>query len=100
MSDILDMAHDMAKDLHDVGAMDDITMRVMNRLCLPEARVFAAADVKAIRKKTRMSQAVFAAVLNVGSSTVAQWEQGHRSPSGPSARLLDVIDRKGVEAIA
>jgi putative transcriptional regulator len=100
MSDILDMTHDMAKDLHEVGAMDDITMRAMDRLCLPKARALGAADVKAIRKKTRMSQAVFAALLNVGSSTVAQWEQGNRSPSGSSARLLDVIDRKGVEAIA
>ena len=99
MSEILDITHDMAKDLHEVGAMDDITMRVMDELCLPEPRTFAAKDVKAIRKKTRMSQAVFAAFLNVGSNTIAQWEQGNRSPSGPSVRLLDVIDRKGIEAI-
>lgn len=100
MSDILNMAHDMAKDLHKVGAMDDITMRVMDELCLPTPRRFSAADIKAIRTKTRMSQAVFAAFLNVGSNTIAQWEQGNRSPSGPSVRLLDVIDRKGIEAIA
>lgn len=100
MSDILDMAHDMATDLHEAGAMNDITMRFMDELCLPAARTFTAKDVKAIRKKTRTSQAVFAVILNVGSSTVAQWEQGNRSPSGPSARLLDVIDRKGIEAIA
>jgi len=29
MSDILDIAHDMVKDLHEIGAMDDITMRVI-----------------------------------------------------------------------
>ena len=66
---------------------------------VPEPRTFAAEDIKTIRKKTRMSQAVFAAFLNVGSNTIAQWEQGNRSPSGPSVRLLDVIDRKGIEAI-
>lgn len=99
MSDILEIAHYMAKDLHGVGAMDDITLRRIEELCLPEARAFAAEEIKAIRKKTRMSQAVFAALLNVGSNTVAQWEQGNRSPSGPSLRLLNVIDRKGVEAI-
>jgi putative transcriptional regulator len=43
-----------------------------------------------------MSQPIFAAMVGVGASTVAQWEQ----PSGASARLLDVIDRKGIEAIA
>jgi putative transcriptional regulator len=99
MNDILDLAHDMAKDLHDVGAMDDITMRVMDKICLPETPDFNAARIKEIRKKTRMSQTVFARVLNVGGTTVAQWEQGLKNPSGPSARLLDVIERKGVESI-
>ncbi len=28
----------MAKDLHELGAMDDITMRVMDRICVPEKR--------------------------------------------------------------
>ena len=38
MSDILDMAHDMAKDLHALGAMDAITMRMVDELCLPPKR--------------------------------------------------------------
>lgn len=99
MSDILDMAHDMAKDLHEVGAMDDITMRVIDRICVPEKPSFTVVRIKKIRAKTRMSQPVFAHVLNVAATTVAQWEQGKKSPSGSSARLLDVIDRKGIEAI-
>lgn len=99
MSDILEMAHDMAKDLHEVGAMDEITMRVMDRICMPEKPSFTAAKIKKIRAKTRMSQPVFAQFLNVGTTTVAQWEQGKKSPGGSSARLLDVIDRKGIEAI-
>lgn len=100
MSGILDMTHDMAKDLHAVGAMDVITMRMMDELCLPKKRTFSAADIRRIRNRTRMSQPVFAVLVGVGTSTVAQWEQGHKSPSGSSARLLDVIDRKGIEAIA
>jgi putative transcriptional regulator len=39
-------------------------------------------------------------MIGVGVSTVAQWEQGNKKPGGSSARLLDVIDRKGIEAIA
>ena len=92
MSDILDQAHDMAKDLHAVGAMDAITMRMMDELCLPEKRTFTAADVRRIRRGTRMSQPVFAVMVGVGASTVAQWEQGLKNPGGSSARLLDVID--------
>jgi len=100
MSDILDMAHDMARDLHEIGAMDAITMRMMDELCMPKKRSFTAVEVRRIRAGTRMSQPVFATLLGVGTSTVAQWEQGNRKPSGSSARLLDVIDRKGVEVIA
>lgn len=100
MSEILNMAHDLAKDLHAVGAMDAITMRMMDDLCLPQKRTFTAADVRRIRSRTRMSQPIFAIMLGVGANTVAQWEQGHKKPGGPSARLLDVIDRKGIEAIA
>ncbi len=100
MSHVLDMAHDAAEDLHKVGAMDDIIMRMMDELCLPKKRIFTAADVRCIREKTRMCQPVVAVLLNVGRNTVAQWEQGNRKPSGPPARLLDVIDRKGAEAIA
>ena len=39
MSDILKMAHDMAKDLHSVGAMDSTAARMMDELCLPKARI-------------------------------------------------------------
>jgi putative transcriptional regulator len=31
---------------------------------------------------------------------VQKWEIGQKSPSGPSLKLLDVIDRKGIEALA
>jgi putative transcriptional regulator len=100
VSEILKAAHELASDLHGVGAMDAITMRMMDELCLPPKRDFSATDIKRLRSQTHMSQPVFAMLLGVGANTIAQWEQGHKKPSGPSARLLDVIDRKGVEAIA
>jgi putative transcriptional regulator len=46
-----------------------------------------------------VSQAVFAAVLNTSLSTVQKWEVGDKKPSGPSLKLLNLIERKGLEAI-
>jgi len=46
VSEILDMAHEMARDLHEVGAMDNITMQKMDVLCLPPRRTFSAEDVQ------------------------------------------------------
>ena len=46
MSKILDIAHEMAKDLFEVGAMDEVTMRTVESLCLPEKRVFLPEDIE------------------------------------------------------
>ena len=41
-----------------------------------------------------------AAVLNTSVSTVQKWEIGEKRPSGPSLKLLDVIQRKGIASLA
>jgi putative transcriptional regulator len=46
-----------------------------------------------------ISQAVFAAYLNASISTVQKWENGDKKPSGAAARLLSVIERKGLEVL-
>jgi putative transcriptional regulator len=99
MSKILDIAHDMARDLFEVGAMDEITMREMEALCLRPKRSLDAKEIKRIRTKNHVSQAVFAAFLGTGKTTVQQWEQGVKKPSGPAQRLLDIIDRQGLAAL-
>jgi putative transcriptional regulator len=98
-SDILDMAVDLAGALHDVGAMDKATLREIEALAVPQVPAYSADEIRSIREKNRVSQPVFAVYLNVGRSTVAQWEQGKKSPSGPAARLLDLVARKGLRAV-
>lgn len=88
-----------ARGLHRAGALSDRTMREFDALCLPPVRTLSARQIRAIRSRARMSQAVFAAVINTSVSTVQKWEIGEKRPSGPSLKLLDVIDRKGVEAL-
>ncbi len=81
------------------GAIDAQTVRDLDALCLSPVRPRSARQIRAIRRRTRMSQALFAAVLNTSVSTVQKWEIGEKRPSGPSLKLLDVIERKGVEAL-
>jgi putative transcriptional regulator len=99
MSEILDIAHEMARDLFKAGAMDEITMRKIDALCLPSKRSLGPKDIRRIRTANHVSQAVFAAILGTGKTTVQQWEQGQKKPSGPAQRLLDLIDRKGLAAL-
>jgi putative transcriptional regulator len=51
-------------------------------------------QVAALRRRLKMSQAYFAAVLNVSAKAVQSWEQGIRRPSDAALRILQVIDRR------
>jgi putative transcriptional regulator len=99
MSRILKNVHGSAKRMHDAGYMDDLTMREFDVLCITPAPEFAAKDVVRIRTKSRASQSVFAAYLNVGKTTVAAWEQGTKKPSGAASKLLELVDRKGLDVL-
>jgi putative transcriptional regulator len=50
-----------------------------------------AAMIKQLRKATKLSQARFAALLRVEVSTLRNWEQGRREPTGPAKALLYAI---------
>lgn len=97
---ILDTIHQSAKELHDAGVMSDITLCEFDALCLPQIKTYSPAQIKRIRQKTRASQAVFAAYLNTSLSTVQKWEIGGKKPNGPSLKLLNLVDQKGLEALA
>lgn len=99
MSSILEVIHDAARDLHKAGLVDDVTMREFDALCIPRVKTYSAKDIRRIRQRSRVSQAVFAAVMNVGKSTIQQWEQGVKKPQGASLKLLSIVDRKGLDAL-
>jgi putative transcriptional regulator len=98
-SDILRSAHLVAQDLHAIGAIDKATMREFDRACLTEIEQLDSEAIRRIRDKAGMSQAIFALTLNVTPSLVSQWERGEKKPSGPSLKLLNLADKKGVETI-
>ena len=50
-------------------------------------------SIARLRKSQGMSQKDFAAVLGVSPSTLVKWEHGLRRPCGPSAKLLDLIEK-------
>jgi len=79
-------ALETARDLHGAGVMKKTTLRQIEELCLPPRRDFNSDDIKRIRLANNLSQGVFAVYLCVGVSTVQQWEQGHKKPTGSAAR--------------
>jgi putative transcriptional regulator len=87
----LNVAYEMATDLHESGIMDDLTMEKVKLMRFPAKKEFSSAEIKKIRALARMSQSVFALLLNVGKSTVVKWENGDRHPTGSAMRVLQLL---------
>jgi putative transcriptional regulator len=63
------------------------------------ARTEAEVDVRAVRARTGLSQAKFAELLSIEVSTLRNWEQGRREPTGPARALLRAIRNDPVAVI-
>ncbi len=98
-SRILDAVHETAGDLQRLGFIDKRKQQKIEALCLEPIPAYDSARVKALREQLKLSQAVLASVLNTSASTVRKWEMGDKHPSGPSLKLLDLLERKGLEAV-
>ena len=98
-SRLLEAVHTTAADLHSVGFISKRRMREYDALCFAPIPRYSRKKIRALRQRHHISQAVLATVLNTSVSTVRQWEIGAKQPSGPSLKLLDLLDRKGLEAL-
>ncbi|MHB1591651.1 MAG: helix-turn-helix domain-containing protein [Sulfuricella sp.] len=99
-SAILDAVHETAKGLHAAGVMDQVTLREFDRMCLPPVEPLRPDEIKRIREASRVSQAVFAALLNTSVSTVQKWEIGQKRPTGTALKLLHLVQQRGLEIVA
>lgn len=61
---------------------------------LPEApEPMTSKEIKQLRERLKVSQAVFAAYLNVSTKLVQAWESGSRRAEGAALRLLRLAER-------
>jgi len=97
---ILDVMHETAEGLHKAGAMDVKTMRQIESLCLSPVKEYSANQIRQLRLKNRASQRVFAVYFNISPSTIQKWETGQKRPNGPSLKLLNMVDQKGLDILA
>jgi putative transcriptional regulator len=99
-SDAMASIHETMEALHKVGAIDKQTMRGFDDACLTPVRPLTAKQIKAIREREQVSQTVFANYLNVTPNLVSKWERGEKRPSGPALKLLSLVEKHGITAVA
>ena len=90
--------------MHRAGLVDDAeleqtTLRMLGRDALPKVKPLSPREIAAVRERAGVSQAVLAGFLNVGVTTVSQWERGLRRPTSTALKLLHVVRSKGLEAL-
>lgn len=96
---IFEAVHETASDLHRLGFIDKRKMQKYDALWLAPVPEYDSEKIRALRANLQLSQSVLAAVLNTSLSTVRKWEIGEKHPSGPSLKLLNLLDRKGLDAL-
>jgi putative transcriptional regulator len=99
-SEAFSVIHGSASALLKVGAIDKATMRTFDDSCLLVPHELEPAQIKQLREQNHVSQPVFARYLNTSESTVQKWESGAKRPSGMALKLLEVIQKHGLQVLA
>ncbi len=104
LSSLAEALLETAEGMHRIGVMDDaayrkITIRHLGPDAPHTAEPISGDEIRAMREKANLSQAAFARYLNLTVGYISQLERGTKQPKGPALTLLNVIRRKGLEAI-
>ena len=99
-SEALAAAHETALGMTEAGVMTKRTMRAFDEMCLTPVEEMPPEKIRALRLRENASQAVFARHLNVTAGLVSQWERGEKRPRGASLKLLTLVEKNGLAAVA
>ena len=92
--------HSAAASLYSVDAIAQETMRSFDETCISRVSDFQPGEIKALRDQLNVSQPVFARYLNTSVSTVQKWESGAKRPGGLALKLLNIVQKHGLEVLA
>ncbi|MDR2725097.1 MAG: DNA-binding transcriptional regulator [Candidatus Adiutrix sp.] len=98
-SEALASVHEAIADLHGLGLVDKTTMRRFDELCLAAVPSYSPDEIRALRERLNISQAVLASVINASPNSIQKWERGAKRPSGTALKLLNLLDRRGLESV-
>ncbi|MEO7993292.1 MAG: helix-turn-helix domain-containing protein [bacterium] len=64
-----------------------------------QSPAYTARQIAALRKREKLSEERFAYAIGVNVKAVRAWERGIHRPSRQSLKLLNLLDRKGLDGI-
>lgn len=107
MVDHLKDLQEIAHDFNPLGVIsDELTEKIDSRARLRELRtslpvlqLMSGEAIRELRERHGLSQAMLAAYIGLSPATVVKWEREEKKPNGAALRLLNLIDRKGLEVL-
>jgi putative transcriptional regulator len=98
-SEVAAAVHEGVQGMHRLGLVDKTTMREFDVRCLTAIEDLSAKEIRELRAREGVSQAILARCLNVTTNYVSQLERGTKRPRGPTLKLLSLIRSKGLDAV-
>ena len=92
--------HSAAAGLYSVDAIAQETMRSFDETCISRVSDFQPGEIKALRDQLNVSQPGFARYLNTSVSTIQKWGSGAKRPGGLALKLLNIVQKHGLEVLA
>ncbi len=92
--------HEAARGLAEAGLMSKRTMRKFDEMCLTPIKEMTSDDIREFRLREHAIQAMFAHYLNVTTGLVRQRECGEKRPHDASLKLLTLVAKNGLGAVA
>jgi putative transcriptional regulator len=93
----MDEMHETMEDMYSIGLINKRRFEAHKALyAASRTPEYTGESVKELRSRLSITQSVLAALINTSVAAVRAWESGTKRPGGPSNKLLQLLDTKGV----
>lgn len=99
MTNVQDTINNLSEGLHKADIIDKKTLRNLTEEELPVVHEFTGEEIQQLRKNQSLSQSVFAKYLNVSPAMIRGLEQGKRHAHGAILKLLNIVERHGINGL-
>jgi len=100
MRNVQTSINSIAKGLYDNEIINKTTLRDITDESYPNLYEYTGSEIQDIREREQVSQAVFAKYLNISSAMVRGLEQGQRKAQGAILKLINIVDKNGLNFLA
>jgi putative transcriptional regulator len=94
MSKLFEDLTESVQDMDDFFKKKRVKGLTIRSVIIEPPATYTAKEVRRLRLRLKLSQAVFAGIVGVTDKAVQAWEAGTNQPAGPAARMIELLERQ------